>query len=143
MSVDGGMRPIFRKYLRDAMWTSIESGSTAQGIPDSHFVFPPKDNSASGWVEMKQSEGNAVSLRTHQVAWISQYIRYGGRAFIAIRKRREQSARIAACDELHLYHGRDVKTLFLYGLSGCKSLVSCGRGPARWDWGKVKAALTN
>lgn len=140
MPTDGGLRTLFRKYLPDAMWTSIESGSTAQGIPDSYFCFPYR---VMGWVEMKQCAANAVGIRAQQVAWIEQHSRAGGRTFIAIRRQRSASVRLASCDELFLYYGNDVRKLFLHGLRGALPAVSGTGGPARWPWDAIKKVLTS
>jgi hypothetical protein len=40
MKQDGGLRVLFREPLPRTQWSSIETGATAGGVPDSEFGFP-------------------------------------------------------------------------------------------------------
>jgi hypothetical protein len=35
----GDLRRIFREHLKEAQWSSIETGATAGGVPDSDYCF--------------------------------------------------------------------------------------------------------
>ena len=89
--MDGHLRRLFRQNLSHAQWTSIESGATAAGIPDSEFCFP---GGIQGWIEFKKARGLTVGLRPEQVAWLMRRSRMGGRCFVAVR--RDQELRLFA-----------------------------------------------
>jgi hypothetical protein len=129
--MDGGLRQLFRKHIKSAQWTSIESGQTERGIPDSEFCFP---GGIQGWIEYKQTKGWMIPKTKSwpfQVAWIDRRARLGGRVFIAVRR----------IDELWLYHGRDAKYLKIMGLKTLRPLLREEGGPERWDWGAVERIL--
>lgn len=139
MSTDGGLRTLFQNHLRMAQWQAIETWSTGQGVPDMEYCFP---KGKSGWVENKLTEANAVAIRSEQVGWIERRCRVGGRVFIAVRKLCRAGPRRKAADELWLFHGRDVRALFLKGLVGGTPLVCSKNGPERWDWEAVRRIIT-
>lgn len=132
--MDGELRTLFQKNLRTAQWTPVESGMTMQGIPDSEYCFPGGEQ---GWVEHKRTEGWSIAKSKSwpfQVAWIMRRIRMGGRAFVAVRRKR---------DELWLIDGSQVRQLADGGLRAVSP--SCLRfwtgGPSEWDWNAVETAL--
>lgn len=142
MSTDGNLRSIFQDHLRDAHWQAIESWSTGQGVPDVHYCFP---GGLSGWVEFKLCSANSVSVSPHQVAWAERYSRAGGRTFIAVR-RRAALKRCAPRDEIHLLSGLAARFLAKGGLSEVPEdlyLYLGLSGPSRWDWDRIRAALTS
>lgn len=122
---DDGLRTMFHQNLKRAQWTPIETGAVASGIPDSEFCFP---GGIQGWVEMKSCSNNAVTIRDMQVAWIDRRVRLGGRVFIAVKRKKE----------LFLYHGKDVKKLYLEGLKGAHPL---GQWMSPWNWDEVEEIL--
>jgi hypothetical protein len=139
--MDGELRSIFAKNLRSAQWTPIETGMTMQGVPDSHYIFP---GGYAGWVEHKQTDGWQIKKTKSwpfQVAWISRYTRMGGRAFVAVRRNK---------DELWLIPGKQVQALANHGL---KAFVISGRlegtyltrfwtgGPRKWNWKEIEGVL--
>lgn len=130
---DGDLRKIFREHLPNAMWTSIESGSTAAGIPDSHFLF---EYDTPGWIEFKLTSTNAVKIGTFQIAFAEKYWRMGGRCFLAVRKKK------TGCDELHLFAGKRVRSVSKGGLRGAIPLGRFSGGPKKWDWWRIEEILT-
>lgn len=127
--IDGNLRSLFRKHLPNAFWQSVESGSTAAGIPDSYFCFPYR---VPGWIEYKNIRANAVKISSLQVAWHERHMRVGGRSFIAIRRD----------GELMIFSGGDARKLFLEGLAGARPMGLWSGGPARWKWPLVEVILT-
>lgn len=138
--LDGGLRSLFRDYV-PADWCTVETGMTAQGVPDSNFCA----QGVEGWVEYKQTTGWAVTLRTEQIGWITRRCRAGGRVFIAVRRRTLGGARTEAADELWLCRGSYAPDLKLNGLREAPQDALLGRwtgGPSRWDWPAVREILT-
>lgn len=140
MSVDGGLRGLFREHLRrGCQWTSIETGGTGRGIPDSYFCF---DGGAVGWLEYKLTEAWSVDLDPEQIAWHTVHAVRGGRSFIAVRRRHDGGPRKgAAVDELWLFPGAMARELKDGGLRSQTPLGVWDRGPARWDWDQVRETL--
>lgn len=142
MAIDGGLRPIFRDHLRDAMWTSIESGFTERGIPDSEYCFP---GGISGWVEYKKTEGNSIGhVKPEQIGWMERRFRYGGRVFVAVRKTQLPGKRRVACDDLYIFNGSGARYLKTGGLDAAENhlLGRWENGPKSWNWDAVRAILT-
>lgn len=140
MSIDGGLRPIFRTRLKAGFqWTSIESGLTVQGIPDSEFCC----QGVSRWVEYKLTDAWAVGLSPEQSAWHTARHMRGGVSFIAVRRRHGGGPRRGPpVDELWLYRGQyatDLRKLGLRGGLPCEGIWE--GGPEAWDWDAVRAAL--
>lgn len=127
--IDGGLRPLFRKHLPHGFWVSIESGSTAAGIPDSYFCFSYR---ACGWIEFKSVRANAVRISPLQVVWHEQHARVGGRSFVAVRRD----------GELILYSGGDARRLLTGGVRGARPMGRWGGGPAHWRWDEVGSILS-
>jgi hypothetical protein len=127
--MDGELRKIFRQNLPKAQWTAVETGLTAQGVPDAEYVFPGGDQ---GWVECKRSSAWAVSVRPLQVAWVLRRVRLGGRCFVAVRRRD---------DELWLLWGSQIKSLAAEGLRGATALGVWTGGPSKWYWDEIERLL--
>lgn len=153
MSDDGGLRGLFRDNLPRFHWQSVETGMTGRGVPDSNFCAPP---GIEGWVEFKQTEEWAVTLRPEQVGWLCRRARAGGRVFVAVRRWPAASRRREAADELWLLAGAAARELLDYGLpGGPRCPLDASRlppgaflsvwpgGPARWDWDAVAVTLTS
>lgn len=140
--MDGGLRKIFAQNFSEAMWQSVETWSTGQGVPDVHYIFP---NGISGWIEYKKTTAWAIDIDKEQSAWLERYARLGGRCFIAVRRQTAGGPRHGPpVDELWLFRGADARALMLGGLraAGLAALVRTPGGPAAWDWQAVKAVLT-
>jgi hypothetical protein len=132
--MDGNLRGIFRKKLPDFFWTSVESGMTGRGIPDSHYCYAGH----SGWIEYKVTSAFAVGLRPEQVAWLTRYARYGGACFVAVRRKRKD------VDELWLIHGEGAASLKQEGLAKVDPAFIAGvftGGPAQWSWATIEVIL--
>jgi len=139
LSDDGNLRPLFRENLRAGFqWTSVESGMTGGGIPDSEFCA----EGVSCWVEYKQTEGWTCTLKKEQVAWHTVRHLRGGRSLIAVRRWPEAGVRRVAADELWIFLGRHAPELKAGGLrSGVPCLGIWEGGPSRWDWEAVRAVV--
>ena len=98
---DGELRRMFRIYLPQVHWTTVESRFTESGIPDIEGC----DHGRAFWVECKKTRGWTVRIRPAQIAWILRRIRVGGRVTIAVR------AQGKARDELLIVRGAAVRQL--------------------------------
>lgn len=136
---DGGLLKLFSKNLSEAHWQSVETGGTGAGVPDAEYCFP---GGLQGWIEFKQAKANVVGVRPEQVAWIERRIRYGGQAFLAVRRKHDASARRDARDELFLYRGSEVRALYLGGINKASPIAYGSGGPTKWPWFEVRDLLT-
>jgi hypothetical protein len=141
---DDGLRALVHRNLPQFHWQSVETGAISSGVPDSNYCF----QGVEGWVEMKATDGWAVTLRPEQIGWIARRVRAGGRVHVMVRRRHSGGARRGPpVDELwviHIRHDEDIRYLKLGGLRHAEkmatTLVLTG-GPARWLWGSVAVAL--
>src|SRR5262249_14213775 len=133
---DGGLRTIFRVKFKDWQWSSVETAGTASGVPDSEFCSPV---GVQGWIEFKQTSINAVGLRPFQMAWLMQRHRYGGHAWIAVR-RVPRSAREEGVDDLWLMDASQAKALYEGGLENVSAWCWHG-GPGAWNFGEIRNIL--
>lgn len=138
MKIDGGLRALFRANV-PGDWTSIESGSTSGGIPDSNYCI----RGTEGWVEYKRTGGHAVTLSPDQIGWISRRVRNGGRVWVAVRQQAAAGPRRRARDALWLIPGGLVKEAKAGGLRGpwATQALVWHNGPSAWDWATVAARL--
>lgn len=152
MAIDGGLRPIFRDKLRVGFdWTSVETGGTGRGVPDSNFCAQLRNDfvgggefvGVEGWVEYKQTTGWACTLRPEQIGWILRRTMHGGRVFVATRRRTDGGPRSPAADELFIHQGSVVRELRDTGLLGVPSLYRQDGGPSVWNWDEVRRILTS
>jgi hypothetical protein len=161
VAADGNLRSIFRERLRVGFdWTSIETGSTILGVPDSNYCVRverlvqaqyiseenPRDivlgsHGVEGWVEFKQTSGWACTLRPEQVGWHLRRHAHGGRTFVATRRWHDGHSRSDAVDELWLHDGCWVRELKTDGLRGAQPLGHWHGGPGQWDWDMVRRIL--
>src|SRR6266853_6187617 len=130
MSRDGSLRIEFRKHLRDAQWTSIETGLTEGGVPDAYYIFA---GGVEGWIEHKKTSANAVVFQPLQIGWLSRHARLGGRCFVAVRQTKT--------NDLYLFRGADVAAIQEKGLRGASPLGRWSGGPSKWDWLFIKSIL--
>ena len=139
MGIDGGLRALFHKALRPygAHCQSIETGGTGKGIPDTNICL----NGIEVWIEFKKTSANAVKLEIEQSAWLEQRTRVGGRCFVAVRKKRNSSARLKATDELWIFKGQDATSLREGGLKSVMPVAIYRDGPTKWDWLDVKEVI--
>ena len=127
---DGGLRKVYRTYLPDFHWQSVETPLTGSGVPDSNYSY----QGVEGWIENKSARGNHVAIRREQVAWLERRARAGGRCFIGVRQG----------DTYWLLRPAAARQLLTIGLHKLPSAYVLGRwpgGPARWDWPKIAAIL--
>jgi hypothetical protein len=126
---DGDLRYIFRNKFRSYQWTSVETAGTASGVPDSEFCNP---EGVQGWIEFKQTKVFYVNINPFQVAWLMRRCRYGGNAWIAVR-RIPQSKKEKGADELWLMKGDQAQALFEGGLENVYADMWTG-GPSNWNF---------
>lgn len=140
MKIDNGLRPLFREYLRAGiMWTSIETGATAGGVPDSNYL---SDTGIEGWIEFKATKKNSVTFRTDQIGHIRRRVRYGGRMWIAVRYAHSGGPRLGTpTDQLWLYPGSEVSNLLTGGMAAASGELCGENGPPRWYWDRVRWLL--
>ena len=133
---DGDLRYIFRNKLRTYQWTSVETAGTASGVPDSEFCSP---DGAQGWIEFKQTRKFHVVIKPFQVAWLDRRCRYGGNAWIAVR-RTPLAMKWEGVDELWLMRGDQAQALFDGGLENTSAWCWEG-GPNHWNWQEIHSIL--
>jgi hypothetical protein len=139
---DGGLRREFRDRIPSLFWTTVETGGTEKGVPDSHYLGR---GGLAGWLECKQTEGWTVTLEPEQCGWLDRYARYGGRCWIAVRRRAPGGKRSEPADSLYMVPGT-------YAIRAKRGGLRCPQvkpavlewhgGPGRWEWNAVRAALT-
>src|SRR5215831_14787610 len=124
---DGDLRYLFRIRFRSWQWTSVETAGTASGIPDSEFCSP---EGIQGWIEFKQTHIYRVNIRPFQVTWLMRRCRYGGNAWIAVR-RVPQSQKETGVDDLWLMRGDQALALHEGGLENVSAVCWHG-GEGNW-----------
>lgn len=121
------------------MWTTVETGMTAGGVPDSNYL---SRSGVEGWLEYKATDANRVKLEVEQIGWHLRRARYGGRSWFAIRKRHAGGPRLGdAIDELWMVAGCYADQLQQMGMECGYALPLGEGGPARWDWAKARKLL--
>lgn len=147
MSVDDGLRPLFRKHIREFDWQSVETGGTGRGIPDSNYCSLGTNGiGLEGWVEYKATHHYTVDLSPEQIGWITRRVRHGGRVWIAVRRRHDGGPRLGdPVDELHILPGRFAVEARIGGLRHPSIQEEARRwhgGPtAGWNWCEIAALL--
>jgi len=136
MKKDGDLRTIFRHQLKSWQWSTIEVGVIAGGIPDSEFC---SYLGAQGWIEFKFTKIYYVQIKPLQVAWLMRRCRYGGNAWIAVR-RMPSAKRYSDVDELWLMKGSQAEALLKHGLEGVHALMWSG-GPSNWNFDQISKVL--
>jgi len=131
---DGGLRQIFRSEFRPWQWSTIEVGATAGGIPDNEFCTP---TGTQGWIEFKQTHIWYVQIKPLQVAWLMRRCRYGGRAWIGVRRWRNVDCE----DQLWLMKGDQAEALCREGLQGVHAYCWEG-GPGNWNFKEIGDMLS-
>ena len=133
MSVDAGLRSLFRKHLPQVDFLAVETPSTSRGVADMNYCFA----GAEGWIEMKRAEGHKVRVSPEQVGWAERRLDHGGRVLVAVRKV------LARSDSLTLLWGDQLRSLRdELPLTEVPAIGTWTGGPARWDWKAVLQAMT-
>lgn len=130
MTVDAGLRQIFRERLPRFDWCTVEMGVTSRGVPDSNYCC----EGVEGWIECKQAKHWRTVIRPEQIGWAERRIDHGGKVFCAVRRAR---------DELWLYHGSQMRYLLKQRLDECLTLGHWEGGPAAWNWHRISQTLTS
>lgn len=139
MSVDGGLRKIFREKLPDIDWVSVETGGTGRGVPDSNGCAQGQEF----WAEYKLTGAWSVRLSPEQVGWITRRIRHGGSVFITVRRKTKAGPRKGEpVDELYIYTGSVARELKDLGIrKGPEPLAKFEGGPSKWNWDQIRIIL--
>jgi hypothetical protein len=139
MTIDGGLRKLFRDNLMEAQWTSIETGGTGLGVPDAEYCFYPN---RQGWIEFKKTAAIAVKIDPEQVSWLERRVRMGGKCWLIVRKQAPAGLRRARVDAIYIYRGAQARAVLLNGLQTPPIDVYEG-GPAKWNWALIAERLKN
>lgn len=137
---DGGLRSLFRQKLPEFHWQSIETGGTGLGVPDSNYCH----DSVDAWIEFKQTEGFAVTLRPEQIGWLVRRAGAGGLVHVAVRRWHDGGERRGdSVDDLWLLAGAAAVTIKKQGLRrDARYVVGVWTGgPSRWAWDEVRRHL--
>lgn len=121
MSVDHGLRQIFRARLPHFDWCTVETGSTEGGVPDSNYCY----QGVEGWIEHKRADHWRAKIRANQIGWAERRLDHGGRVFVAVRR---------AKTELWMYHGSRLRDLQTTRLDQVPCLGTWSGSQAKWDW---------
>lgn len=142
---DAGLRRLVQDHLSKAdgwLWTAVETGATHAGVPDSFWAHEPSQR--CGWVEHKATQGWAVTIRPHQIAWMERHQRAGVRCHMLIRAMGKGSAKQKG-DSLWIIGGAAVRMLAERNLGDLPSAAIMGYWsgePHKWDWAAVARILT-
>jgi len=137
--MDGNLRTLFKRHLPHVFWQSLETGGTARGVPDTYFMY----KGISGFIEMKKIDKNFINIDAFQIGWHEKFSRAGGKSYVAVRFKRERTARKRAADTLLIFHGADIRKLQKLGAANFahRALLVTSGGPGRWKWNKVAERL--
>lgn len=135
---DAGLRKLIHSNLGkpDWTWAAIETGASAAGLPDSHFLHRP--TGSCGWVESKRADHWAVKFEAHQI----QFWRLHGphvRGFIFVRASGAAQTD-ARGDGLYVYRGVDCEEVDRVGLR-LEPLLRLVGSSRSWDWSAVQRVL--
>ena len=129
MSVDGGLRQIFRERLSAFDFVTVEMGVSGTGAPDMNYCY----DGTEGWIEAKACDHWRIKVRPEQVGWVERRLAHGGRVYVAVRRARR---------ELWLFHGVAIRLLKDARLDAVPSLGTWTGGPSSWDWAVIATFLT-
>ena len=134
--MDGNLRQLFRAHLKDVFFTSVETGATGRGTPDSYAIY----KGSSCWIEFKQTKAWKTTLTPEQISWHLRHSRNGGRSFIAVRRQHFLGGN-NQYDELWIMDGNiaDICTSLRDISLGLTNIWS--GGAARWDWNQIRQVL--
>lgn len=135
---DAGLRKLIHTHLPmpDFRWAAVETGASAAGLPDSHFLYRPGD--FTGWVESKRADHWSVKFEPHQLAFWRLHAT-AVRGFIAVRAFGANQTD-GKGDGLYLYRGRDAERLDAEGLR-LEPVLKITAPVRSWDWSRVRQAL--
>lgn len=131
---DAGLRKLIHSNLRmpDWRWAAVETGASAAGLPDSHFLYRPGD--FAGWVECKRTDHWSVTFEPHQLAFWRLHAT-AVRGFIAVRALGDRQTD-GRGDGLYLYPGAAAEEIYREGLRLPPVLKIVG--PVReWNWAEI------
>ena len=127
MSVDAGLRALFRANLRQVDFVSVESSRTGRGVPDTNYCVA----GCEGWIEFKRCVGWRVRVSAEQVAWAERRVAHGGRVLVVCRRP----------DSLWTFRGSDLRLLKVERLLEVAPLLVWQGRPASWPWDAMLAEM--
>lgn len=130
MSVDSGLRSLFRKHLPQFDWCTVETGVAGRGVPDANYCM----DGVEGWVECKRANHWRVTIRPEQIGWTERRMAHGGRVFCAVRQQ--------LGDTLWIYNGDKMRFLKVTRIDEVERIGFWAGGPARWNWIGIAHILT-
>jgi hypothetical protein len=131
MSVDSGLRSLFRKNLPAFDWCTVETGVAGRGVPDANYCFEGQE----GWIEFKKADHWRVTIRPEQIGWAERRIHHGGLVFCAIRQQMHS-------DTLWIYPGNSMRQLKDNRIDAAPWLLGTWPGgPSKWDWAAITLIL--
>jgi hypothetical protein len=133
---------VVQTYLRKTdgwLWTPVETGATHAGVPDSFWAHTPTQT--CGWIEHKATNGWAVTVRPHQLAWIGHHTAAGVNCLFLVRAGGAGSAKKQG-DSLWAVAGSHARALAENGLDNVPVLGRWYGAPADWDWRAIRATIT-
>ena len=115
-----------KKLNRRLLFTRLES-AISLGVPD---LLVADDHGKFGMVELKYTTGNTVSLRPHQVSWLTKHSNTS--SWILVKQSKK------SVDTLFVFKASDALSLKTGGLKSVNPVYSC-KSP--FDWGKVFSTI--
>ena len=111
-----------KKLNRKLLFTRLES-AISLGVPD---LLVADDRGKFGMIELKYTTGNTVSLRPHQVSWLTKHANTS--SWILVKQSKKSD------DTLFVFKASDALGLKTGGLKSVSPVYSC-KSP--FDWEKV------
>jgi len=108
------------------LFTRLESWATL-GVPD---LLLADEQGKFGMVELKYTTGNTVSLRPHQVSWLTKHSNTS--SWILVKQSKKSD------DTLFVFKASDALGLKTGGLKAVNPVYSC---KAPFDWQKVFSTI--
>ena len=115
-----------KKLNRKLLFTRLESWATL-GVPD---LLLADEQGKFGMVELKYTTGNTVSLRPHQVSWLTKHSNTS--SWILVKQSKKSD------DTLFVFKASDALALKTGGLKSVNPVYSC-KSP--FDWEKVFSTI--
>lgn len=83
---ESAFRQSIKKRFKCFEISQVESGGTAPGIPDTHFLLKGTSKTLWGELKFEKTRPNKIDLRKAQVVWNRRYNRVGGKSFVIVKE---------------------------------------------------------
>lgn len=132
MSIDGGLRNIFKKYLPQVHWQGIELGGFGDGVPDTNGCYKGQDF----WIEFKKEKSpGKIKWRPTQIGWIKDRVRHGGLVRIVIKYEHESVPQLTMFDGSALFEWEGNYNDFGSNMGRCLGIWIGGERD--WNWNDI------